>query len=436
MSTYKEYTGVHVPSFEKSPARLQRLSYAQLKELADIAEDAYYLLDLNKVSDNYHQFRSCFAQQYEACQVAYSFKTNYTPALCHHLKELGCFAEVVSRMEYDIATKVVGYHPSQVIVNGPVHSQQFVETVMTDGALFNADAWYLLAMVEKVCQRYPERHFKIGVRITYPITEGGDSRFGIPSDKANMSKLINWQNSLKNCEIVGFHSHYSNSSRSTVSFASRINGLLSASEAFFSSTTPNFINVGGGFFGHMPDSLAVQYGESVATFEQYAEAICTPIRSQYTVQEGVNQPLLLLEPGTALVSNAMVFVAQVLEVKSCSGRKVALINGSNHNVNHKWQGETLPVQLITKPGSRSTSNSGETFDIVGNTCIEKDIICQTVNGTVQAGDFVVFQYMGGYSNVLKQPFIHPCQGIYAWHNQRLLRIKRSGDMHSVLSDYQ
>ncbi|CAM4027897.1 hypothetical protein [Pseudoalteromonas byunsanensis] len=436
MQTYKEYTDIHVPSFEKSVERLQCLSHAQLKELADIAQDAYYLLDLNKVSDNYHKFRNSFAEQYEACQIAYSFKTNYTPALCHHLKALGCFAEVVSKMEYDMATKVVGYHPSQVVVNGPVHSQQFVETVMIEGALFNADAWYLLAMVEKVCKRYPQRQFRIGVRITYPIAQGGESRFGITCDNANMSKLVNWQKSLKNCQIVGFHSHYSNSSRSIVSFSSRISGLLSASKTFFKSTSPHFINAGGGFFGEMPDSLARQYGQSVATFEQYADVICSPIRAQYGLKEGESQPLLLLEPGTALVSNAMVFVAQVLEVKRRAGRALALINGSNHNVNHKWQGETLPVQIIPKPGSRSTTNLSETFDLVGNTCIEKDVICQGVRGSVQAGDFVVFQYMGGYSNVLKQPFIHPCQGIYAWQDQRLIRIKKTGDMHSVLHDYE
>ncbi|CAH9049551.1 Diaminopimelate decarboxylase [Pseudoalteromonas sp. CIP111854] len=436
MTSYKEYAGISVADFSSSPNRLEQLNYSQLQDIAKIEDNAFYLLDLDKVTLNYHTLRTSFTPLYESCQVAYSFKTNYTPALCKHLKELGCFAEVVSQMEYEIATKEVGYPPSQVIVNGPVHNLQFVEAVLLDGACFNVDAWYLLDMVKSICERYGERQFKIGIRLSYPIAEGGYSRFGIESDEANFDKLRQWQNTVKNCDIIGFHSHYSNSSRSLSSFESRIKGLAKASWTFFEHRYPNFINVGGGFFGQMPTSLAAQYENGTVSIEQYAEVICSVMNTQYPPSQSSTPPLLLLEPGTALVANCMVFVAPVLEVKKCGGRTLVLINGSNHNVNHKWQGETLPIQIIRCPNNGPLNDVNEVFDIVGNTCIEKDVICTDVQGGVQAGDFIVFQYMGGYSNVLKQPFIHPCQGIYAWQQQTLIQIKKSGDMRSVLYDYQ
>jgi hypothetical protein len=72
---------------------------------------------------------------------------------------------------------------------------------------------------------------------------------------------------------------------------------------------------------------------------------------------------------------------------------------------------------------------------VGNTCIEKDVLCHDVTGMIEAGDYVVFQYMGGYSNVLKQPFIHPCQPIWARQDGRLTLVKRQETAADILATY-
>ncbi|MFC3032183.1 alanine racemase [Pseudoalteromonas fenneropenaei] len=422
-------------------ARLDNLDYEFLAKLAPCKQgQACYLLDLDRVTANFTEFKAAFAAYFKPLTIAYSFKTNYTPALCHHLQQLGCHAEVVSEMEYDIAVQAVGFQPDKIIVNGPVHSEAFVERILLAGAQFNVDAWYLLAMVAKVCEKYPQHTFRIAVRLSYGIEEGGFSRFGIVADEANLAQLILWRQQHPNCQLVGVHSHFSNSTRSQASFYQRMRGLLHACETLFKDKAPEFINLGGGFFGVMPPALAAQYGAAVCGFNDYASAIneawqshCYeyPATQLRDANKQAFKPTLQLEPGTALVANAMVFITQVLEVKQQLGRTLALLNGSNHNVNHKWQGETLPIQLVTdKP-----SVDEEQFDLVGNTCIEKDVLMTDVAGQVKAGDFVVFQYMGGYSNVLKQPFIHPCQAIICWQGRHLSQIKQAGDWQSILAGY-
>ena len=408
------------------------LSYVQLQAIEKQGASAFYFLDMEKLKSNYQELHRTFSNEYKNCQIAYSFKTNYTPMICALLKSLGCWAEVVSSMEYDIATQAVGYDPHKIIVNGPLHEAEFIERALLEGALINADAWYILEEIAKICAKYPKQQFQIGVRLSYHIKEGGFSRFGINSTQQNLQRLSDWQTVVGNCEIIGFHSHFSNSSRSLNCFDSRISGLLTASEIYFERKAPEFINIGGGFFGDMPTSLASQYGDQLPNFSDYAKQICHNIKKQFTEEK---LPKLLLEPGTALVANAMVFVCKVYEVKQVEGKTIALVNGSNHNVNHKWQGESLPIEILRQDPNHVSHSGSTSFDIVANTCIEKDVLCTDVSGSIAAGDYIVFQYMGGYSNVLKQPFIHPCQAIYAIQNQQLIVVKRQETATDILASY-
>lgn len=74
--------------------------------MADIKLDTpYYIFYADELIKNYHNLESAFRSIYPEYHIAYSFKTNYTPAVCKIVKELGGYAEVVSDMEYTLARK-------------------------------------------------------------------------------------------------------------------------------------------------------------------------------------------------------------------------------------------------------------------------------------------------------------------------------------------
>lgn len=75
---------------------------------------SFYVFYTNKFIENYRHLESAFRSIYPEYHIAYSFKTNYTSAVCNLVKELGDYAEVVSEMEYTLVQKV-GF----VIYNGP-----------------------------------------------------------------------------------------------------------------------------------------------------------------------------------------------------------------------------------------------------------------------------------------------------------------------------
>ena len=67
--------------------------------------DAFYLLDSERFKENYLELREAFSAIYSNFNIAYSYKTNYTPKLCKIVNELGGYAEVVSEMEAELAIK-------------------------------------------------------------------------------------------------------------------------------------------------------------------------------------------------------------------------------------------------------------------------------------------------------------------------------------------
>jgi len=405
------------------------LRLSEIQNIENESKGSFYFLDLDRIENNFHDLWNVFRSFYPNTQLAYSFKTNYTPKICQLIKSLGGWAEVVSEMEYIMAIQI-GFSPKNIIINGPLHRSEFIERSLLDGAQVNLDSWYLLDAVTAISKKYPNQTFEIGIRLTFPIAEGGFSRFGIEATTANMKKLKDWENGLKNCKIIGFHSHFSNSSRSLESFSSRMDQMITHSKNYFENSTPHFINAGGGLLGKMPKSLALQFDGNTPDYYEYAAVIAGRMNKAYPSE---NMPVLFLEPGTAVVADAMDFICKVHEVKYIDHIWYAVVDGSNHNINHKWGNEELPIEIYH---SRAPSDATITnFSIVGNTCIEKDVMRKQVTGTISIGDYIVFQYAGAYTNVLKQPFIHPCQPIYSRYKSNISVAKRSEEVQDVLATY-
>ena len=59
-----------------------------------------YIFHAGEFKKNYMDLLETFRKIYPKYNIAYSYKTNYTPKICKLVKELGGLAEVVSEMEY------------------------------------------------------------------------------------------------------------------------------------------------------------------------------------------------------------------------------------------------------------------------------------------------------------------------------------------------
>ena len=406
------------------------LELPEIQEISNQSKGSFYFLDFDVIENNFQELWTVFKDYYPNTQLAYSFKTNYAPKICALVKTLGGWAEVVSEMEYDMALQI-GFPAENIIVNGPLHSAAFIERCLLDRAWVNLDSWYLLEAVTAICKKHPEHQFHLGIRLTFNIREAGFSRFGIEAIDENMKRLKDWEANLHNCKIIGFHSHFSNSSRSLDSFTDRLDQMVKWTNRHFGNELPEFVNIGGGFLGKMPDSLSAQFKGNTPDYLDYAKVVAKRLKESYKDE---NAPILFLEPGTAVVADAMDFICKVHEVKKIEDQYYAVVDGSNHNINHKWGNEELPIKIYRANSAQDPSISN--FKIVGNTCIEKDVMRKQVDGSIAIGDFIAFQYTGAYTNVLKQPFIHPCQPIFGRQKGKFSVVKRQEKMEDILATYQ
>ena len=103
------------------------------------AGDAFYLLESDQFRKNYAELKHAFEMIYPHFNIAYSYKTNYTPKLCKIVNEMGGFAEVVSDMEMEIALRI-GVEPKNIIWNGPFKNAKKVEELLISGGTVNLDA--------------------------------------------------------------------------------------------------------------------------------------------------------------------------------------------------------------------------------------------------------------------------------------------------------
>ena len=147
---------------------MEPINYRLLKELDEKYGSPFYIMNPDVYEENVKSFADAFRKRYDKLIVGYSFKTNYVPALCHRAKQLGCYAEVVSDMEMDLAISLGFDH---IIFNGPIKRGNALIKAIEHGAIINIDAEYEVDYLCQYHQKHPEKMIKIGLRLNVMLTD-------------------------------------------------------------------------------------------------------------------------------------------------------------------------------------------------------------------------------------------------------------------------
>ena len=380
-----------------------KLSIEILKRISKTYGDSFYLLSSEQFKRNYSELQKAFRDIYPNTYIAYSYKTNYIPTLCKIVDKLGGYAEVVSGMECQIATKV-GVNPLNIFFNGPYKDVQSVEMLLTQGGTVNIDSQYELEIIKSVAQKHNKTQLKVGLRCNFNIDDGVISRFGFDTAAKEFTDAIDFIRALKNVKLAGLHCHFA--TRSLDTWPARADGMLKIVQKHFQEP-PEFISLGGGLFGKMDESLKAQFNVRIPEYKQYAASVAAQFRNFYKHTNPGKQPKLIIEPGTALAGDVMKFVTKVVNIKDIRGKKIATLAGSIYNINPTLNKKNPPVTVFHAANNVNRQKSYTDLDFGGYTCIESDYLFRGFSGKLAIGDFVVFDNAGSYSIVLKPPFILP-----------------------------
>jgi diaminopimelate decarboxylase len=403
------------------------LSYNILNDISRSHGDAFYLLDTEQFELNFHELLKAFRKFYPETYIAYSYKTNYTPRLCRMVDDMGGYAEVVSDMELEIARRI-GVPYSKVHFNGPVKNFEAVREVILGGGIVNLDDYVEVPAITELAAQHPDMTINVGLRCNFQINDGTLSRFGFDVEKKEFSELVAHLNGIGNIRIAGLHCHFA--SRRGETWKPRAEGICRLADELCPEL-PDHVDLGGGLFGKMKNSLKAQFGMHIPTYKEYAQEAAATIAQHFGGCE--HQPQLFIEPGSALVGDAMRFAARVKSIKDIRGKKIATLMGSIYNINPTLNKKNPPLTVMhdeTLPTSEYAD-----LDFAGFTCIESDYLYRGYNGPLSLGDFVVFENVGSYSVVLKPPFILPNFPILELREGRIDVIKRQETFDDLFHTY-
>lgn len=391
----------------------------------------YYLMDGDVYLHNLTSIREAFVSKYPKLVVGYSFKTNYVPALCKIAKEAGCYAEVVSEMEYDLAKKI-GF--KGVIFNGPIKRDFILWKALDEGAIVNIDSLYEVESIVKYKLEKPDKEVSVGLRLNIDLTDSDGvskiqcglrvGRFGFT--KKNLDSVVPV---LKkhDIRIVSLHGHTSSSDRAVANYSLIVTQMLSlCSELHLDDI--DYFDVGGGFFGAAAKGIDVS---NKPKYSDYADVILdTCLENEWFRKV---QPNIVIEPGVSVVANVFSYVAKIYQVKEIAGQKFLSVDGTVFDVKPTLHNNNLPHTFFTKDVSDDTC----TANVVGSTCMEKDVILSNVRvpNSIKWGDYVKIDGVGAYTIVLTPTFINYVPPIISVGKSEEILVRRRQTLSDVMAVY-
>lgn len=377
------------------------LSYELLDKISMEYGDSFYLIDSGTVENNYHDMIGAFRAVYPKTRIAYSYKTNYTPRLCKLIDTLGGDAEVVSEMEMWLAGHI-GVQPSRIYYNGPYKKYLYVEEALLKGIHVNLDGDYEIAMLREIAGRYPDRMFKVGLRCHIDVGQSFPSRFGFDAENGSLADAVTELSNLPNVSVTGLHCHIP--FRTLESYRQRVERMNEILDGL-PELPLEYISMGGGYLGKISEQMLDRFSFMPPAFTDYADVVAGFMKERYS--DKPDAPTLIIEPGSAVVADAMQYVARVVNIKRVRNIDVAGMSGSTFQMNPSVKDMNRPVEVYRPADSVSAAAYYDDLYMAGYTCIESDYLYKGYQGKLGIGDFVVFHNVGSYSVVMKPPFILP-----------------------------
>lgn len=412
-----------------------KLSRTYLERLAAEHGPGFYLLDSVRFVDNFRRLTQAFRYHYKDTTIAYSYKTNYVPRFCELVEQFGGYAEVVSSMEMMLAKKL-GVSSTKIFFNGPYKEHEYVQSLLVSGGTVNVDSSEELHRIALSAEVHGGEPFKLGLRCNLEVHDGVLSRFGFDVDSQEFLDAIALIDSNPRLNLSGLHCHFA--TRSLDCWKNRTQGMIAVIDRHFRHRLSDLthVSLGGGMYGHMPDDLKVQFPVTIPEFEDYASVAALPFARYLDEVGGSHRPTLIIEPGTALVADAMKYVCQVNSIKHVRGRTVVSLTGSSYNINPNPNRKNVPIECFPDPAvADRIEMSGAYFG--GYTCIEGDYLYKDFSGSLAVGDFIAFDDVGSYSVVMKPPFILPNVAIVEpiGDDERYKLVKRRETFEDIFHTY-
>ena len=362
-------------------------------DAVDIAKEfgtPTYVIDENRIRDNYNRFYSAFTKYYSDFKVFYACKANTNLAVMKILESEGCCIDAVSPGEVYTAKKL-GFEGNRILVTGNNITDEELEFVHSEGAVLNIDSVSALKRLAKIVD--PEG-LNISFRVNpmvgaghhdHCITGGVMSKFGIMDSEAvevyELAKELGFN-------PIGMHSHIGSGILDPEPFKLAIESTMDIAGKVHQEAGIDFefVDFGGG--------VGIPYTpkENIVDLEKFAE-VNVGLFKEKLEQYDMGTPTMYLEPGRYLVGDASVLLVTVNSVKQ-SYRKFIGVDAGFHTLLRPAMYDSY--HHIVDASKMDAPNTQE-VDIAGNVCESGDLFARDrPMPDVEEGDILGILNAGAY----------------------------------------
>lgn len=364
-----------------------------------------FVVSERRLREDLRRFGQAFADPRITTRIAYSVKTNYLPAVVSIARAEGAWCEVVSGMEYELA-RALGTPPAEIIFNGPHKTDEELDRALREGALVTLDGFDELDRVERIARTLP-RPARLGIRISFQFGTAPWTKFGFSDDNGDSQRALERIARNRRLRLELLHNHGGTFVLLHALYAQAAERLMRlARRARALGLKPTMADFGGGYPSE--NSLRPEFdfaGGSVREgdfLKPYAREIVTRLAAERDLFGG--KPVLVLEPGRAVVDACTQLLATVVARKSGDKGSEAVILDAGVNLVPTACYYDHP--LTPSGGEQQGIARHRAVTVFGPLCMQSDRLREAAPlPPLATGDIVRIDQVGAYCHTMSMQFI-------------------------------
>ena len=362
-------------------------------DACDIANEfgtPLYVIDENRIRDNYQRFYNAFSKYYPNFKVFYACKANTNLSVLKILEEEGCCIDAVSPGEVYISRKM-GFSGDRILFTGNNITNEELKFVLDQGAVLNIDS---VSALKRLSEIIDPNGLKISFRVNpmvgaghhdHCITGGVMSKFGIMDSEAvevyELAKELGFN-------PIGMHSHIGSGILDPEPFKLAIESTIDIAGKVHQEAGIDFEFVdfeGGVGIPYTPEENIVD----IDTFAKENIALFKEKLKEYDM----GNPTMYLEPGRYIVGDASDLLVRVNSVKQSYRKFIGVDAGFNTLLRPAMYDSYHHIVVANKMNEPDT----EKVDIAGNVCESGDLFARDRPvPDIEEGDLLAILNAGAY----------------------------------------
>ncbi len=430
--------------FVWEPSGRAALDGYDLAELAERFPTPFYLISEGQLRDNYRRLVRAFSAV-EGLRTYYSIKSNFESIVLRTLASEGCGGEISGALDLELVRRA-GMPPKQVVFDGPCKTEADLQEALLWGIhLVNIESLTEARLLDRIAAKLG-RVVDVGMRVDPLLAKPYydkvittyKKKFGLPLDQAR--EAAREINRMPHLRLVGLMTHIGSQVFTPQRYLATLDRLFKLiGELAADGIEIAELNLGGGYPAQSMRNLRLSRRFVIArllermnrieveakSIDEFGAAISERYHS--LVRSTGHRPILALEPGRCLVSNAGMVIGKIRVIKNDWLFTDISINDVPENLFFsEWR--------LVVPGEKPNAR-GRQFNVAGSTLATQDVLYfkREVPGAREGRPIAVLD-TGAYCIARANQFTRPRSAAYAIREDGSIEVvRRAETVEDVLS---